>query len=390
MKPSVKFASLLIATLCAAVTFPHFASAQTTTLNAYVYVINRLNGPINELDGFSADSTGALTALPGSPFWTSTTASQFWSLAHTPNWLFLSDEVKIYSFSIASNGALTLKSSINAQQFSPAGSDVISALSLDRSGLTLYAAATEQSAATGNAILAFHKGSNGVFTYLGSTDYPDRNGFSDIFGDASSRLDFLINNFYAYNAGCDNGNASWFAAQLNSDGTLGRFPINPTIPSNPNGNYCPFASAVDSTPTHPLLGYAPHLAVGLFLEQSGPAQLAVYTTDSSGNLTTTSTAQNMPTTAVGDGVMSISPASNLLAIASGRGLQVFHFNGSNPITPYTKRLAWSASHPAWDKHNHLYALEGGVRVWRITPNFWTPTARYPLSNPVALTVLSKP
>ena len=132
-----------------------------------------------------------------------------------------------------------------------------------------------------------------------------------------------------------------------------------------------------------------HLAVGLFLEQSGPAQLAVYTADSSGNLTTTSTAQNMPTTAVGDGVMSISPAGNLLAIASGRGLQVFHFNGSNPITPYTKRLAWSASHPAWDKHNHLYALEGGVRVWRITPNFWKPTARYPLNAPAALTVLSK-
>src|SRR6266496_117014 len=381
MKSSIKLAFSLFVGLFAVIELAHFASAQTTTLNAYVYVINRLNGPINELDGFSADSTGALTALPGSPFWTSTTASQFWTLAHTPNWLFLSDEVKIYSFSIASNGALTLKSSINAQQFSPAGSDVISALSLDRSGLTLYAAATEQSAATGNAILAFHKGSNGVFTYLGSTDYPDRNGFSDIFGDASSRLDFLSNNQYAYNAGCDNGNASWFAAQRNfSDGTLGRFPINPTIPSNPNGNYCPFASAVD--PTN-------HLAVGLFLEQSGPAQLAVYTADSSGNLTTTSTAQNMPTTAVGDGVMSISPAGNLLAIASGRGLQVFHFNGSNPITPYTKRLAWSASHPAWDKHNHLYALEGGVRVWRITPNFWTPTARYPLSNPVALTVLSK-
>ncbi len=361
MKSSVKLAFSLFVGLFAVIELAHFASAQTTTLNAYVYVINRLNGPINELDGFSADSTGALTALPGSPFWTSTTASQFWTLAHTPNWLFLSDEVKIYSFSIASNGALTLKSSINAQQFSPAGSDVISALSLDRSGLTLYAAATEQSAATGNAILAFHKGSNGVFTYLGSTDYPDRNGFSDIFGDASSRLDFLSNNQYAYNAGCDNGNASWFAAQRNfSDGTLGRFPINPTIPSNPNGNYCPFASAVD--PTN-------HLAVGLFLEQSGPAQLAVYTADSSGNLTTT--------------------RGNLLAIASGRGLQVFHFNGSNPITPYTKRLAWSASHPAWDKHNHLYALEGGVRVWRITPNFWTPTARYPLSNPVALTVLSK-
>jgi len=172
MKLSVKLAFSLFVGLFAVIELAHFASAQATTLNAYVYVINRLNGPINELDGFSADSTGALTALLGSPFWTSTTASQFWTLAHTPNWLFLSDGVRIYSFSIASNGALTLKSSINAQQFSPAGSDVISKLSLDRSGATLYATATEQSAATGNAILAFHRGSNGVFTYLGSTDYP--------------------------------------------------------------------------------------------------------------------------------------------------------------------------------------------------------------------------
>jgi len=101
MKSSVKLAFSLFVGLFAVIELAHFASAQTTTLNAYVYVINRLNGPINELDGFSADSTGALTALPGSPFWTSTTASQFWTLAHTPNWLFLSDEVKIYSFSIA-------------------------------------------------------------------------------------------------------------------------------------------------------------------------------------------------------------------------------------------------------------------------------------------------
>jgi hypothetical protein len=85
MKSSVKLAFSLFVGLFAVIELAHFASAQTTTLNAYVYVINRLNGPINELDGFSADSTGALTALPGSPFWTSTTASQFWTLVHTPN-----------------------------------------------------------------------------------------------------------------------------------------------------------------------------------------------------------------------------------------------------------------------------------------------------------------
>src|SRR5437764_907016 len=122
MKPSVKFAALLIVTLCAAVTSAQFASAQTTSPDAYVYVINFVQPPpAYELDGFSADSTGALTALPGSPFWTSPANSLSWSLTHSANWLFISDGSNIYSFSIASNGALTLKSSINAQQFASTG-----------------------------------------------------------------------------------------------------------------------------------------------------------------------------------------------------------------------------------------------------------------------------
>src|SRR5438067_5581234 len=58
MKSSVKLAFSLFVGLFAVIELAHFASGQTTTLNAYVYVINRLNGPINELDGFSADSTG--------------------------------------------------------------------------------------------------------------------------------------------------------------------------------------------------------------------------------------------------------------------------------------------------------------------------------------------
>lgn len=87
----------------------------------------------------------------------------------------------------------------------------------------------------------------------------------------------------------------------------------------------------------------------------------------------------------------MSPAGNLLAVGGPNGLQVFHFNGSNPITPYTKRLAWTNYDLAWDTHNHLYATEnGGVHAWRITPNFWKQASPYPLSDPVALTVVSLP
>jgi hypothetical protein len=34
----------------------------------------------------------------------------------------------------------------------------------------------------------------------------------------------------------------------------------------------------------------------------------------------------------------MSPSGKLLAVAGTTGLQVFHFNGSNPIKPYTGLL----------------------------------------------------
>ncbi len=98
----------------------------------------------------------------------------------------------------------------------------------------------------------------------------------------------------------------------------------------------------------------------------------------------------MPNTGIGSvGRMSVSPAGNLLAVCGG-GVQVFHFNGSNPITPYTKPLSMACWDLAWDTHNHLYAIENArVKAWRITPNFWTAAPRYPMNAPSALTVLSK-
>ena len=366
MKPSVKFAALLIVTLCAAIMLPQFAAAQTTSPAAYVYVLNRLTFPGGELDGFSADSTGALTPLPGSPFWTSSVASLS-TLTHSAHWLFASDGVNIYSFSIASNGGLTLKSSINARQFATPSSGV-AALVLDRTWSTLYARVYDVNTG-GNLILAFNKNSTkGTLSYLGSTDYPAQA--------ITSRVTFTGNNQFAYSG-------AWFAAQRNSDGTLSSFSINPPLPSSPTGDYSPSGAAADP---------ANNLAVSFFIFQSDQSvsyALAAYTADSSGNLTTNNTTAT--TSGTYPARMSASPAGNLLAVGGPNGLQVFHFNGSNPITPYTKRLAWANYDLAWDTHNHLYAAEnGGVHAWRITPNFWKQASPYPLSDPVALAVVSLP
>jgi hypothetical protein len=350
MKSSVKLAFSLFVGLFAVIELAHFASAQTTSPNAYVYVINFVQPPpAYELDGFSADSTGVLTALPGSPFWTSPANSLSWSLTHSANWLFISDGSNIYSFSIASNGALTLKSSINAQQFASTGVEAITALFLDHTWSTLYATLVDVSGVTttANEIQAYQKnGTTGALTFIGREEYL-----------TSPPVAFLGNNQYAYNVNCSNG-GSWPGAARNSNGTLSAFSVNPSIPSNPNGNYCAFTSAPD------------------------PA-------DSSGNLTTNSTAANMPNTAISVNRISVSPAGNLLAVCGG-GVQVFHFNGSNPITPYTKPLSLGCRDLAWDKHNHLFAIEAGrVKAWRITPKFWKAASPYRINGPTAITVVSK-
>jgi hypothetical protein len=145
---------------------------------------------------------------------------------------------------------------------------------------------------------------------------------------------------------------------------------------------------------------AGNLAVAMDLETSGPpsppAWLAVYTADSSGNLTTNSTSQNMLTAEVGAvNDMATSPAGDLLAVAGEGGLQVLFFNGSKQITAYTGSLAvHNISQLFWDTHNHLYgvsASSGLLYVFTVTKTGYkqAPGSPYSLTNPKAITVLSK-
>src|SRR5581483_1948851 len=68
-------------------------------------------------------------------------------------------------------------------------------------------------------------------------------------------------------------------------------------------------------------------------------QLATWTVDGSGNLTTADTAATMPGTKVTRPLaMKISPSGTLLAVGGVGGLQVFHFNGASAITAYSDLL----------------------------------------------------
>lgn len=104
----------------------------------------------------------------------------------------------------------------------------------------------------------------------------------------------------------------------------------------------------------------------------------------------------MPTSAVkyvAD--ISMSPTGNLLAVAGTAGLQIFHFNGTNPITHYTGLLSQDqVDQLFWDNNNHLYAISHSANklfVFTITPTSVSqaPGSPYTITNPQNITVLPK-
>ena len=63
MKQSVTLAFCLLATFGAGLTFAQPAFAQSTSPSAYVYVVTNPSTNSYEIDGYKADSSGALTPL---------------------------------------------------------------------------------------------------------------------------------------------------------------------------------------------------------------------------------------------------------------------------------------------------------------------------------------
>jgi hypothetical protein len=161
--------------------------------------------------------------------------------------------------------------------------------------------------------------------------------------------------------------------------------ITTTLPSNIDSLLVPlWPSLITDDPTD-------HLAIALYAEKDAPCgttkapQLGSFTADSKGNLTTTNTSANMPSVASGINVMRMSPSGNLLAVATGTGVQIFHFNGSSPITKFTGVIGTTGfiRDLQWDKSNHLYAINGAsgnLHVYTIT----TTTAVEAAGSPYAV------
>jgi hypothetical protein len=372
------------------------STASTSSPVAYVYVARPTH-----IDGFAASSSGKHTPVPGSPF--SNIAVSHLSV--TKKYLFGPgdnggpdcggpDPVcswDIYTYSIASNGALKQAAVINPYKYGPTDCFAVGPTQIDATGTTLYNDALNCDG-DDQYVQSFKIESNGELQFLASEDSGAVEGEGFL-----SPMVVLGNNKYAYQTGCDGYGPSLEAIGLKREsngavahaGTL----IEPPKGKTPEDIYCA-SGVLAADPTN-------HLAFALQdtnNNYAGPIVLASYTADSEGNLTTTSTYENMPSSGIGFiGAMSISPSGKLLAIGgggqnvdSGPGFQIFHFNGSSPITHYSAVLQPGIPFQqfAWDGDNHLYALGGGeLFVYTVTSTSIKEASGSPYSIPESSSVI---
>jgi hypothetical protein len=378
--------SLAVAAVCASTVLASGqATSSPTEANshsasspvAYVYVSSGVSSSMNHINGYAAAANGALTPIPGSPFHHSVNY-----LAVNGAWLFGVGGNNILSFSIGSNGALTQKDTyaVPSQDGAPIS------IWLDHTGSTLYADANSGDA---NDFLALRiDQSTGSLSEVGDLSLgPGDEGV----------LSFIGNNLFAYGSWFYEFNAGILGMQRASDGALSSInDFSAPLPTPKSGEgYWPGRAAAD--PTHYLaIAVEPYVATSTGFAQAGPVQLATYTAQSDGSLTTDSTYENMPSVLVGTiADYWMSPSGKYLAVGGTSGLQLFHFNGADPITKFTGLITKdSINQLFWDNVNHLYAISaksGKLFVFTVTSKGATqaPGSPHAIAGPVNLIVLPK-
>jgi hypothetical protein len=374
----MKSLALLVTLLSTAATYSQTETPATASSPvARVYVTRPTH-----LDGFDVSASGVMTAVPGSPF----SGIDLFHLSVSDGKYLIGesdDHAHIITYAIESNGAVKEVASIDAQGLSSEGDCCYAPQTLDASGTTLYTIIDGANYYLDN----FKIESNGELSYIGSPYY-----FGGGENVGPGLLSMLGNNKFAYATSCNTDNYPPFSNTIGfkreSSGLLQDLGSNLKfqLPKPKSGDiYCANYLATDPSD---------HLVVSMELftddgAEDGPVVLASYTADSEGNLTTKSTTATMPQTNSGI-YMSISPSGKLLASDDGNGFRVYHFNGADPIAPFTGILHSSERFIefGWDKSNHLFALsQTALHIYSATPTSINEESGSPISIPEASSVI---
>lgn len=325
----------------------------------------------NKIAGYAVAANGSLTSVSGSPF-----VANVGSLAMTGSYLFGSNlgGKTVTSFRVQANGALQWVNSSNVQTPDPTGCVAPNKITLDHAGATLYRVQLSGGLCDHTHYQSFTiDKTNGQLHFLGKS--------ADAFL-FNSPLAITANDAFAYGSECLNYQGQpldTFAGYAReSSGLLNLASISAPDPATQNSNdfYCRAYTAAD-----PLNHVAVTFTDTNFNDpySSPPTQLGVYTVQTSGNLTTTSTWSNMPSTAVGYvSGLAMSADGKLLAVFGSAGLQVFHFNGASPMTHFTGLLTTDPIVEAhWDRSGHLFALSTSMDTLHVFSVSTTAAAEAP-------------
>jgi Big-like domain-containing protein len=366
--------TLCLAALCPATAFPQVDSDVSTaatpaTPAAYVYV-----GTTKGVYLYNAASNGSLSLVSGSPFFIAGS-----SIGSNGKYFVSLGTAYLHSYPVASNGAIKGQASqINTQLYSGSecGTELVAVL--DHTGQDVYVQhVIQRDQETCNALQSFKIASTGAFSFLGATQFATE-GQTGI-DPFTTLIKLSGNGSYAYSASLDHecDLRTWELKRESSGAMLLNSYEFLTVPSSPPPQDWRWrAWVVTADPTN-------HLAVAMTGNDPEPGpcgndhltQLASFTVASDGSLTTTNTPERMPTPQVHPEVLNMSPSGQFLAVGGEAtlsevngngtqtpGLQVFHFNGANPITSYSRVLTTAPiSEIRWDKNNHLYALSSATK-----------------------------
>jgi hypothetical protein len=359
-------------------------TAAASVTNVYVQVINGVNV-------YNATTTGELTLVKGSPF---TTSGQM--EGNNGKFLLSVGTTDIHAYAIESNGAVGKQvSSTNTQDFDGAECGTTSVNGspngslLDHTGkyfyVQLFGAQYQEGNTTCASWQSYQVESNGELEFLNSMEYEswaDGSAGASIVPTISGNDEFGYGAFYWEEYCC-----TVFSAFAKIPG--GTLETNSAFTEvdpkgDPTGPYYYFPLLVKADPTD-------HLAVLMYSEDDlpfgnvGPDQLASYTINgTTGSIVSTNTWRNMPIPEITNiSNMSMSPSGKLLALSGNAGLQLFHFNGAEPITTFKYLLpAVSVDQLGWDNNNHLYVLSYSAEklyVYTVTPTSTSEVAGSPFT-----------
>ena len=368
-------------------------SETSTSPVAFVYIASgstdSIDGGPLQTYGFAAAANGKLTKIPGSPF----AAADVQYMGVNGKYLFgtmTGDDgstVGIETFSIASNGALK---SAQTFKYKESSSDFTFpwSLGLDHFDQVVYVdlGLSDPDAEVFQALGIDQ--SNGKLHSIAQTSIdPDS---------PTAWLSFLADNKFAYSADTSLSACAEHRGLVGftraSNGKLTTLNIGNPIPPAPEANHYYCVQALSTDPSN-------HIAAALYDEdasgkQYGNPVMATFTVSSTGELTTTSTSKNMPQVIVGanEGPPNVSwirmsPSGELLAVASYEGIEIFHFNGSSPMTKFKSvnfgQGPYGVTQVYWDNANHLYVYDGDFRlaVFNVTSTSVTPAPGSPYSVP---------